>query len=647
MPELRNELEVIWEKDEVVKQVVKAVLVAFMKNKSRIKYDMQNKYEVQTDQLSPFYKIKREGVEGMQDSKQVFIENPLIWKYEKRYILGTNENAAALFIELCTRRIYIQGFIDDQNAGILFFHKPVYAVKEVDLEEDVILLSKEVCDEYDSYKLCSDICVLNPRLFGKKVLIHGAEEIIVKVNVLLHRYGVEAVELIKSGRLENDILSYAEMSPDKDMVIIEAGSNDRSLEDIIGFQDRNIQIFYIDALPFESKKIWVDRKHGITITPGVVAQLGEYIEYEHIKEIILYGNNLTLAWKCAEVFENLDFTPVSFMIDGEKNMEEGVCVKSIEEIVYKDDYLVLVYEKDVRKLFNKLHLLRVEQRRYGKVCPWVSPNFNTREPLLDVHMGYTYEMNSEYPGIQIYGKNQSNDFKIAVLGDSTTDSASDARICPWTEIMYERYCKSGITIFNGGMSGYYSGQELVKLKRDMLKLNPNMIIVYDGYNDLMQSVLHKKFGYLEDLINLAREYVTEADGRILQQKKAWAGIPSDQKPVDEWIENIECMYAIAKNKNIDFFSFMQPMLFTKKNLDQHSKTILQTMLFHGNNFKFMKFADEFRNRAREIEKSHSYIHDLTYIFDDEDVYMDIVHVYEKGNEIIASRIWNVVKESIK
>lgn len=496
----------------------------------------------------------------------MFTENSLIWKYKKRYILGTDENAAVIFIELCTRRVYVHGFIDDQNVGIRFFHKPVYASGEVDLEdEDVILLSNE---EYDR-------------------------------------------------------------------------------ENYVNFQFEEMQAFYMKMPLFESKKIWVDKEYEIVITPGVVAQLAEYIEYEHIKEIILYGNNLSLAGKCAEVFECLDFMPITIMTDAKMLIEEGIYTKVIEEVLYKENYLILVYEKDVKDLFHRLSLLGVDKRRYGKVCPWVSPNFNNRNPLLDVHTGYTYEMNSDYPGIQMYGKNQRNDFRIAVLGDSTTDGASDVRIRPWAEIMYDRYCRDGITIFNGGMSGYYSGQELIKLKRDMLKLYPDLIIVYDGYNDLMQSVLHKKFGYLEKLVNVAGQYVTEADGRILQQKKAWTGISSSQDPVDEWLENIECMYAIAVNRKIPFFSFMQPMLFTKKNLDWHSRTILQTMLFHGNNDKFMKYAKEFRSRAGEIVKSHGYIHDLTNIFDDEDVYMDIIHVYEKGNEIIASRIWNIIKDEVK
>ena len=485
----------------------------------------------------------------MTELGQDFDIKHMLLRYEKRYISGTDRDAAALFMELCMKGVYIHGFIDNLNAGIHFFHKPVYKIEQVDLEQDnTIILTKEICGEY--------------------------------------------------------------------------------------------------GLLLESKEILVDQKSGGRITPGAIAQMEEYFEYEHIKEIILYGNNLPLAEKYAEVYKCLDFPQVSFMCDQESSGEKGGNIKAIEEIVYKDDYVVLLYEEDTKELLEKLYFLGVDKRVCGKASPWSSPNFNTRNPLLDVHLGYTYDMNSEYAGIHIYGENNENDFKIAVLGGSTTDSAIDSHICPWIEIMYKRYCQSGITIFNGGVSGYYSGQELIKLKRDILKLHPDLIIVYDGYNDLMQAVLHKKFAYLESLVNFAGQYIPEADLRLLQKRKACAGIPYGQNPVDDWLENVECMNAIAQNKNIKFFAFMQPMLFTKKNMDLHSKTILQTMLFHGDNSKFMKQAEQFRQRAGEIEQSHNYIHDLTNIFDDDDVYIDMAHVYDRGNEIIAEHIWNIIKNSV-
>lgn len=41
-------------------------------------------------------------------------------------------------------------------------------------------------------------------------------------------------------------------------------------------------------------------------------------------------------------------------------------------------------------------------------------------------------------------------------------------------------------------------------------------------------------------------------------------MPCKNNPIDDWLENIECMYEISESRGIKFFSFMQPMLFTKK-----------------------------------------------------------------------------------
>lgn len=434
-------------------------------------------------------------------------------------------------------------------------------------------------------------------------------------------------------------------SLDEDTIIIDVVSKDTEAKDIVKNYNAHLERFYIEELPYVLHDIWIDRKSGCKITPGAVAQFTEYYLNECIKEIILYGNDLPLAKRYAEIYECLDFGPISFMADEVSDNDKNVYL--IDEIIYKEDYLVLLYEEDEKNLFEKLYSLGVKKRRCGKAVPWHSPNFNTRNPLLDVHMGYTFNMNSKYPGIYVYGNQQSNDFIIAVLGGSTTDSMLDSHVCPWVEIMFRKYCVKNITIFNGGVSGYYSGQELIKLKRDMLKLNPDLCIVYDGYNDLMQGILHKRFKYLEDMVNFAGEHISDTIGKPYEKQAAWTGIPSKNNPIDDWLENIECMYAISESRGIKFFSFMQPMLFTKKKLDDHSKTILQTMLFHGDNQCFMKIANQFRDKAEKITNSHSYIYNLTDIFDDDDVYVDIAHVYDNGNEIVADHIWNIIKDSIK
>ena len=47
-----------------------------------------------------------------------------------------------------------------------------------------------------------------------------------------------------------------------------------------------------------------------------------------------------------------------------------------------------------------------------------------------------------------------------------------------------------MTLWNGGISGYTSTQELIKLLRDVLGLNPDMIIVYDGV--MMRTIIIKE-----------------------------------------------------------------------------------------------------------------------------------------------------------
>lgn len=588
----------------------------------------------------------------MTQIEPVFVVNPIINQYKKKYILGVDSNAAAIFKELCTRRIYIDGFIDDKNAGIYFFHKHVYAFHELELyKNDAILLMHDSRSDIDLYPICFEICILNPKLYNKKAFVYGTRCVEEKIFSILQDKGIETVGFIDSDKIKIGTFIENKAIYEKDTlgcisddtVLIMAGVECNKIGETADSIHHIAQKFYVDELPFELDDVWVDRKHKHKITTGSIAELQEYLNREEIAEIILYGNNLQLAQKYAEIYRCLDFWPVSFMVDKKDYIESDA--HFIDEIIYKDKYLILWYEEKELP-YDMLSALGVSRRYYGRTYPWHVPNLNTRNILLDVNMGYTYQMNSEYPGIYVYGEDMDRNYKIAVLGGSTTDSMLDSQIRSWVEIMHDKYCQPDIVIYNGGIAGYSSDQELMKLIRDMMKLNPDMVIVYDGYNDLMQEVLGKKYVYLRELVNFAGQCIPTCSDEMLMEKEANMGVLLRRDPVQVWLENIEYMYAIAKSKNIKFVSFMQPMLFTKKRMDKHSKSIFQTMLFHGKNQEFLDVAKRFRESAGKIESMHDYIHDLTGIFDDADVYMDIVHVNEKGNEIIAESIWKQIKDSI-
>lgn len=586
----------------------------------------------------------------MTEISEVFILNPILKKYEKRYILGTDENAAKLFMELCTRRIYIDGFVDDQNAGITFFHRPVYTFQTfMHFNENNILLTNN--SQKENWINCPEIFILNPRLSVKKVIICGMNHVGESISSILQKNGIVVEGFIDMGETNGcRELDYPKIYEKKhlteiteDTAIIVAGESFCEFASIIQSLNKRVCIFYIYQLPCDLNDIWVDWQRGYRITPGAIAQMGEYYSHEGIKEIVLYGNDIKLAKQFAIVYKCLGFECISLMSDAIVKEEN---VFDVNEIIYKQDYLILVYEEEGQKYFQRLYELGVDKRYYGKAYPWCSPNFSIRDMVLDVNLGNTYRMNSEYPGIYIYGENQKNDFKIAVLGASTTDSKLDPKIRSWVEIMYDQYCQAGITIYNGAVGGYYSGQELIKLVRDMMQLSPDMIIVYDGCSDMIQGIFNKKFKYLSDLVSFAGERIAPYGSAVHVDHKIWMGISRNNETIENWLQNINYMYAIANSKHIKFFSFIEPMLFTKKNLDLHSKSIWKTMMFHVHNDKIIKLAHQYREKAADFEKEYSYIYNLTGIFDDEDVYMDIEHVYENGNEIIAAHIWNVIKDTI-
>ncbi len=74
-------------------------------------------------------------------------------------------------------------------------------------------------------------------------------------------------------------------------------------------------------------------------------------------------------------------------------------------------------------------------------------------------------------------------YRILTLGGSTADTRYDAN--NWPGQLYDRLRASGqpVVLFNGGIVGYTTSQELFKLLRDGLLLQPDLVISVNGIND--------------------------------------------------------------------------------------------------------------------------------------------------------------------
>lgn len=274
-----------------------------------------------------------------------------------------------------------------------------------------------------------------------------------------------------------------------------------------------------------------------------------------------------------------------------------------------------------------------------------------RSSILDPNLGYSFYGNDcEIPGFVRFGK--SDGFKIVTLGGSTTDAVRFP-FKTWSQILSEKLSMAGIEacVICGGCIGYKTSQELVKLIRDVLPMKPDMILDYSGYNDALLNESEQKHLFLHHYqielftsISLHNKYEKYGEHYLKEKNGLVFGTDNDMTRWEQYMNNIKAMKGICDIFGIEFLSFLQPWLATKS---VYSKSELEMIMnyptiFTDKHFRHLKEFYENRNMV-----DFSYMIDLTQIFDSfGDVYIDRVHVNEKGNGIIADNIMEVVKERL-
>jgi len=212
----------------------------------------------------------------------------------------------------------------------------------------------------------------------------------------------------------------------------------------------------------------------------------------------------------------------------------------------------------------------------------------TKMSFLDPHLGFAHEHAADseigngqwLPGFVIYGDATADDaFHIIALGGSTTDPIDGAN---WPKQLHQILEAEGIpaVVYNGGVSGYSTSQELFKLIRDVLPLRPDLILSLSGVNDL--AFVHSVPGH--PMVHPYQQRLLEAvsgDGEVilLPNTRRWIhrrkvqntpeikrvlgvnyGPVVSANHVQHWGRNTRLMHAVATSSNIEYISFLQPIL---------------------------------------------------------------------------------------
>lgn len=291
-------------------------------------------------------------------------------------------------------------------------------------------------------------------------------------------------------------------------------------------------------------------------------------------------------------------------------------VKRVHDVLSEEKYYIWVYDKEKAWTLKDLGLQYFDRYEVNQ-CPYDITI--DRKDQMDMNLGHTYLTKGKYPGITVLGEEKEDKYKIAVLGNSQTDS-TQFPFKVWPEFLYDEL-KDIITVYNGAVAGYTSGQELIKFIRDILPLKPDMVIVYDGY---MEVGVNEKYPF-------AFRY---------GKKAMYTGIESKENCFGNWLSNIRNMYAIAKERGIKFFCFCQPWLGSKEGKNINEKSMLLSIQQKELNVRMKKSFREYMVKDKNIP---DYIYDFSHIFDKtNDVYLDYSHVGEEGNRIIAREIEKII-----
>lgn len=581
-------------------------------------------------------------------SESLFILNPELEKYSKRYIWGIGKEAFKILEVLISCRIPVDGFItdDEEEIGLTLINKTVISLDMIEDRNTTLILSDR--DLQIDYNVLTDIVTFHNSFTSKSVVIYGAGYWGERLVSILSDKGVKVDYFIDRDKYGQKLAGIPIYSPqiinemDDNVVILEAGVYWQEMDDVIKIANPRIQTFheYEDRVPIKDGAIRVCRGKTYSIE-NLFLFAESFPECFSDRKVILLGNDMELARGYKEVLECMGYKKVSMMVTEEEIAGEDAPL--LDEILYEENYLILLYAtKEFQTIIKKIKELGIADADWTSIM--LPERTGHREFMLDINLGYTYRMNYG-PGLYLHGKEKETNIKIVTLGGSTTDE-EQYLIPSWPRIMFEKYCKENVTLYNGGIVGYTSSCELIKMTRDILYLKPDMIVVLDGYNDIYQGVKKKEFQSLYNIMGYVKKDIYSSALHSKVDQNIFRGYSLDYDIIGKWLTNIESMYAIAKIQNINFYSFMQPMVASQKIHIKHGLSI-QKMCHVISDQEIADYMRLFREFGKNIKKTHPYIHDLSHIFDEKDVYMDNAHVWERGNEIIADSIWEVIKPRVK
>lgn len=379
--------------------------------------------------------------------------------------------------------------------------------------------------------------------------------------------------------------------------------------------------------------------------------LWELIEDSKQYKMILYAD--TKYRKQVEKLLKLVDVELAYQISDEE--EEDCC--QIYDLLYENmnEIMVIVAKEDFSGAQKVLMEVGLQKGVNFKNIERYSQETNLLPYYYDPVMGYNLgTKEKETAGFCIYGDMKKEVLRILTLGGSTTD-AGMYPFKSWSEYLHQILEEKGISnvVMCGGVAGYASSEELLKLIRDGFSLKPDVVLNYNGLNDMQ---IEDAYPYINFYMRQTCEYlIHKNDAKGLNFDNYGFGIScginnfecGDLKDKCRfWLENQKMIHGVCQARNVRHISFFQPSLFNGiKPLSERERSYQLNLVYVGvkreHKSDYENKAKKFMELVQQEIQEYEWIYDLSGIFGEEDIYIDFAHVNENGNKIIAEHIVDI------
>ena len=258
-----------------------------------------------------------------------------------------------------------------------------------------------------------------------------------------------------------------------------------------------------------------------------------------------------------------------------------------------------------------------------------------------------------------FEKEKINDreYRIFVLGGSVLygiyATSDNTTISGYLQEFYNEFTTDrDVRVINAGANGHESFAETYLVKNKIIDLNPDLIIVLDGWNDLnlpLEREYKEPTGieHLEQYSLVIRKYYKTIqfyefieriwEKQIGENKREINDGTANQKS-ELWKSRWKEICELGEKENFKVIITLQPIVGAgNKVLTDWELRFVKEAAGSAASYNFM------RDKLNELETNCAVTEDLTNIFDNETelIYFDYVHMGDKGNRIIAQKIFNI------